>query len=276
VPRWAAPTTASPRPPQPDPRAGQAAHPAQAAEALRHATAEIRSQARQEHSRRWRRHLEQPLSALVLHSPRQRVTELFGSLLLSTLVAAAMTVVLFLVSSYYNLSLRPEQCAWLLLVAVAGAWTILIPSKFWEGTQGEPALRRFMMMVLGLGLGVLACGLASFFEATLPPSPDYPHDLSLTMAHRFYGPDGQPLLQAFLVNFGILFLLIRWWRQADPLRPKRLSLWSLIVSVVIAGAAAFVLDFPQPWLPMLAASISVSVQLSSHWLQPHERTHPRL
>ena len=75
----------------------------------------------------------------------------------------------------------------------------------------------------------------------------------------------------YLAAFGSLFLVIRWWRQADPVRSTRLSLWSLFVCVFLSGVIANVWGFPQPWLLMIAASISVAVQLASTWIHPRER-----
>jgi hypothetical protein len=219
-----------------------------------------------------RKRFEKAIPALVLGTPRERITELLGSLLLSTLVAAAMTVVMTLVSSHFNNAVpKPEQCAWLFLTTVAGAWMVLIPSKLWEGTHGDAALRQFVMMVLGLGLGELAYFIAMLFMVALPPSPDFPPGGPSYYEHLpriFFGFDGKPMLMAYLAVFGALFLIVRWWRQADPLRSKRLRLWSLLVTVVMAGIIAGILDFPQPWLPMVAGAISITVQLSSPWTHP--------
>ena len=127
-----------------------------------------------------------------MKSARDRITELVGSLLLSALVAAATLVVVVLVNSFRSTT-TVEQGAWLLLSAIAGSWTILIPSKFWEGTRGEPALRRFTLMVLGLGLGAFAFGVANLLMVHLPY--DYnsagPH---YNLPASFYAPDGHPLL----------------------------------------------------------------------------------
>ena len=188
---------------------------------------------------------------------------------MSPLVAAAMAIVLFLVSSYNNHPLRFEQFLWLFFVSVAGCWTILIPAKIWEGTQGETVLRCFFMMVLGLGLGVLAYALGSYLLVELPSNPDFaPHH---SVPPSFFGSDGQPLLPAFVAAFGALFFIVRWWRQANPLRCSRVRLWSLLVSIAIAGVVAYVLDFPQPWLPMLAAAMSVSIQFASPWRPSPEK-----
>jgi eukaryotic-like serine/threonine-protein kinase len=218
-----------------------------------------------------RKRFEKAIPALVLGTPRERIAELLGSLLLSSLVAAAMTLVMAMVSNYFNENIPlPEQfaqCAWLFLVTLAGAWIVLIPSKLWEGAYGDPALRRFVMMVLGMGLGELAYLIASMFIVILPPAPGFKH-MHLNLPRNFYSFDGQPMLMAHLACFGALFFIVRWWGQSDPLRSKRLRLWSLLVTAIMAWFVAWILDFPQPWLPMVACAISVSVQLSSPWAHP--------
>ena len=38
-------------------------------------------------------------------------------------------------------------------------------------------------------------------------------------------------MSAFVTHFALLFALLRWWKPVDPLRRKRLSLWSITVAV---------------------------------------------
>jgi len=220
----------------------------------------------------WGRMHEKPALALVVKSPRERLADLLGSLLAGSLVAVAMCVVMVLLESYHNATPRPEQFAWLLLSSMAGVWAVLIPSKFWEGTRGEPALRRFILMVVGLGVGGLAFLTAATLMVALPPTAGYPLGPDYKLPPSFYDAlDGRPLVMAYAACFGTLFLLMRWWRQANPLRSTRLSLWSLILSMAVAGAVAAAWQFPQPWLPMVAGTISVSVQLASPWVHPGKR-----
>ena len=87
----------------------------------------------------------------------------------------------------------------------------------------------------------------------------------------FYGPDGSPLLAAHVAALGTLFLLVRWWRQADPLRSTRLSVWMMIACTFAAWLIAAVWLFPQPWLAMVACSMSAAVQLAGRWLYPRQR-----
>ena len=235
--------------------------------------ADVGEQRRQE-LKAAKRRFQKAMPALVLGTPRERVAELLGSLLLSSLVAVVMTVIMYMLSSCLNYTdPTPEQCAWLLLVTIAGAWTVLIPAKLWEGTHGDAALRRFVMLVLGLGLGALVYHISMLFMATLPPSThSYPPHIKLP--RNLYSFDGQPALMAYLAVFGALFFVIRWWRQADPLRTSRLKIWSLLVTVAVAFIVAAIIDFPQPWLPLVAGAISVTVQLASPWANPR-RLRPR-
>ena len=76
---------------------------------------------------------------------------------------------------------------------------------------------------------------------------------------------------AYMACFGTLFVLLRWWRQVDPWRRQRLSLWTVIVSAATGWIVAAVWHFPQPWLPMVAASMSVAVQLASPWALRRDR-----
>jgi hypothetical protein len=218
---------------------------------------------------RWRRPYEKSLPALVLRSPRERVTDLLGSLIKSALVAAPLVVVMTFILGF-EIESRPEQMAWLYLITVAGSWTVLTISKFWEGTKGESLPRRFVMMILGLGLGTLAFVLAGYYFVDLPQLYRELH-FNNPVPANFFGADGRPLLPAFAVIFGALFFAVGWWKQADPLRSKRLSISSLAVSIFVAGIVASFGHFPQPWMLLLAGAISIAVQLSSPWLHPRER-----
>jgi len=217
------------------------------------------------------RRVEPAAAVLVVKSARERVTELTGSLLGGALVALAMCLVMVLIASYQGGPPRLERCAWLGLVSVIGTWAVLVPAKFWEGTQGENVLRRFTMMVIGLGVGLAAYGIAGALMVHLPAGPGFPEAPQYRLPPSFYAPDGHPLAMAYMASFGTLMLVLRWWRQADPLRSVRLSLWSLLVTVIVAAVVAGLWHFPQPWLVMVAATISVAVQLASPWQHPRAR-----
>lgn len=214
------------------------------------------------------RRSEEPADAILLKPARERLADLLGSMLGGALAAGVMCAALLLVNSYSRNQgqlPKPEQYAWLWAVSTLGCWAVLVPAKFWEGVRGDAILRRFLMMVLGMGIGVAASALSDVFLVGLPAGSGMLETPNFGLPAGFYGIDGRPELMAHAACFGTLFLLVRWWRQTNPLRAARLSLWSLIWTVAIAGIAAFAWQFPQPWLPMVAATISVSVQLASPW-----------
>jgi hypothetical protein len=222
----------------------------------------------------WRRRREKPVVAWVAKPPRERFTELLGSLLASSLISGIVCGLAVFIYSHDHARLQPEQAAWLMLASMTGAWAILIAAKSWEGVDGDSASRRFFLMVIGLGVGMLACLSAEWLMVNLPESSVFPHFRMNPFRHAvsFYAADGHPLMAAFAVGFGTLFLLVRWWRQTDPRRAARISLRSLIVSMIAAYIAAELWHFPQPWLPVTAGIISLSVQLASPWVNPKQRS----
>jgi hypothetical protein len=134
-------------------------------------------------------------------------------------------------------------------------------------------LRRFILMIVGLGLGVAACVLADLLLVQLPTMRGLTTG-SFHLPQSFY-LGGQPLLMAHMAAFGTLFALIRWWMQTDPLRRSRLSLWSMAVSCGVAAIVGALWHYPQPWLIMVAGTISASVQLASPWVSRADRLLPQ-
>ena len=210
-----------------------------------------------------RRAVERTIS-LPPKTVRQRVEELMGSLLGATLVTAAMSVFLSVVHSK---TFEPGQFAWLLLVSTLGSWMVLIPSKFWEGHDGDTTLRRLTLAVLGLGLGAAAWTIKDFL--LVPLTSDW--HLGRAVTEGYFGTrlhdavDGSPTLVAHIGYFAFLLLLVRWWKQADPLRPSRLRLWPTIVVIFWGWLLYFFWPFPQPWGTMVAASMAIAVQVSASW-----------
>ena len=232
---------------------------------------------------RWapRRLGKRELAAEILRqkSPRQRIVELFGSLLGGTVVALITALVVQVLFAFWDTRSGPEvwgmqqwgQYAWLALVTIAGVWTVMIPSKLWEGAEGDVMLRRFIFLVIGVGAGMLAIAVLSFLAVDLPHARHSEMFPSHLADRTIRASDPWPSLKYTLAAFATLFALIRWWRLADPLRSTRLSLWSLFVCGLLAWLIADFWSFPLPWLPMVACAMSVSIQLSSPWLSPDQR-----
>jgi hypothetical protein len=220
---------------------------------------------------RWVQRESAALAALS-QPPRQRLAGLLGSLVGSALVAFTMCLVLAILTSFRGPAPTAAQFAWLVVVSVTGSWAVLAPSKFWEGGRGEPMLRRFALMVIGLAVGLVSFAAAVHLKVELPHDRGF-GEVGYNLPAAFYGADGSPLLAAHVAALGTLFVLLRWWRQTDPLRSTRLSVWAMIVSTLAAWLIAAVWLFPQPWLAMVACSMSASVQLAGRWLHQRQR-HP--
>ncbi|HEY1602468.1 MAG TPA: protein kinase [Pirellulales bacterium] len=205
----------------------------------------------------------------MLHkSPRESFTELVGSLLLAAAVSAAAALLMFIVQHrderFYS------EYSWLGLCGTLGAWGVLIPAKFWEGRQGDAVLRRFVLLGIGLIFGLVAFESGpKLMRIVLDNEVDMPH--VQIDGRGAYNVEGQPEVMGYLAYFGFLFFIVRWWKQADPLRSSRLSLWSVTVCVLAAALVNCVWQFPQPWGMMIAGTISLAVQLSSPWIDPQLR-----
>ncbi|HVX14605.1 MAG TPA: serine/threonine-protein kinase [Pirellulales bacterium] len=194
---------------------------------------------------------------------RTRIEELSGSLLASSAAAAVMSVFL---SVIHAKALEPGEFAWLLLVSTLGSWLVLIPSKFWEGREGDSTLRRLTLMVLGMGLGAAAWAVKDFLF--VPLSRDWSLPAPVTeeyVSARFYDSDFSPSLIAHMAYFAFLMLLVRWWKQADPSRPSRLRFWPTAIAIFWAWQLYFFWPFPQPWGLMVAATMSIAVQVAATW-----------
>jgi hypothetical protein len=236
-----------------------------------------------------------PPPAVVRKPLAVRMADLVGSLLAAAAVTAVMCLVMQPIAAYCGIPLQIEQTAWLYLVSLVGAWLVLVTAKVWEGTRGEQILRHFILMMIGFGLGLTAFGTAEVLLVRVPMDQEYSHWAARAVpatidrggskpyanaATRPWIPsvvyqDGRPTAMAYLATFAALLGLLRWWVDADPMRSARLNLWSLLITVFAAYCVALACRFPSPALMMVAACMSVGVQLSSPWVPTYARLRPQ-
>ncbi|MBB73073.1 MAG: serine/threonine protein kinase [Planctomycetaceae bacterium] len=203
----------------------------------------------------------------------ERFTELSGALLLSSIVVGVLSLVM-LIAAGQPIDGSIDMFArftWLATVSMAGSWVVLMSCKFWEGDAGEPLSRRFVLLGVGLLWGFAGYFGGDFLSVTLDPTvgDQLSSDPMLRNVYptSLFEENGGPSLASYLVYFGGLLSIIRWWKQADPLRATRFSLFTTGGTAV----GALFLPLPLPWGLMIAVTTSAAVQLSAPWISGPQR-----
>jgi hypothetical protein len=199
-------------------------------------------------------------------SARRKVKEAVSSLLLATVSASLLAIGVGTILGFE----KSEEIVLLGLVGTAGSWAVLAPSKWLEGTTGDAVMRRFVLGGLGAGVGAFAGVAAHEMFVTLPNTPALFIDLNRevgwhTPAPHLYSPAGQPFTGAHAVYYASLFLVLRWWRLADPYRKKRFRFASLAGVAFWAWLVSEFWEYPDPWAVACGVLIAAVVQLASPW-----------
>ncbi len=222
--------------------------------------------------RKWRQLARESLQA---KHGTERLTELNGSFLTSAVAASLLGFVMLWVGQVSILQNATVYAwslyAWLAITCAACSWVILAVGKRWEGQEGSQLTRRFTMLLVGLVMGALAFAAADFLDVRRAGFLALDSMQGRQNWPTLYRAGGQPDLSVFMIHFAAMFFLPRWWQQADPLRRSRLSVFRTGGCVLFAWILHLILPFPQPWGIMLAAAISVAVQLSSPQLATRDR-----
>jgi hypothetical protein len=198
---------------------------------------------------------------------------LTGSMLSAAVIAGLLTVIMSVIADdAVRKSAEPlAGPVWLWLMTTIGSWLVLAAGKVCERSRGERLKRRFGMLAVGLAFGAIAFVLSQHLMITFGEG-SIPRGLVRNRwAEGMYSQSGMPELPAFLAYFGALFFTISWWKQSDPLRPSRLKIAPILLTVLAAWVWQLVWPFPQPWGFMLVAAISIVTQLSAPWMKPAER-----
>jgi len=74
-----------------------------------------------------------------------------------------------------------------------------------------------------------------------------------------------------MMFFGLLFLVRRWWWQADSFRKSRFRISSSLVTLFLGVVLSAVMPFPEQLGAIWALAISAVVQLSSGWTPQEDR-----
>ncbi|MCA9262110.1 MAG: hypothetical protein KDA61_22990, partial [Planctomycetales bacterium] len=213
---------------------------------------------------------------------RERSTEALSAMLTSSLIAAVGSLLCCLLASP---SFRIDVLVWLWLVTTLASWALTLPVKFAEGRVEDHAPLRFTQLVTGAMVGCAAWGLSTLLMLEVTYLRDMvcqPRDALFSQmfgghtVEATYINGGWMTLHAmplpmYAAWFAFLFVMLRWWKQAEYARRVRVSLWSVAWCAAISWVMSFFWWFPQPLGMCVAAVTALSIQLSSAWLPPSRR-----
>jgi serine/threonine protein kinase len=201
---------------------------------------------------------------------RQRMSELSLSLTYAALSTALITAGLASVTGLFSDKAQIAQFAGTLLAA---SWLLLAQAKLWEGRSLDVGMRRVSLVLTGAAIGSLSYWLNHVLVSDIPTAESIKAAVQKIGTHSLIEPgtNGQPSLAGYVVFFGCLMGLRRWWRQADSFRTGRLAIWSIVPSAALALGLTAIFAFPTVWGTVWAAAISATVQLSASWVPPRDR-----
>jgi hypothetical protein len=206
-------------------------------------------------------------------SLRGQVAELSGSMVLAALLAVIMAMLYAAVKRDVNW----YEFGSLFFLTVGVSWAVLVPTKFWDNRPGDTAMRRMVMMVLGIVVGLIALWLHGLFPGTASAkwaAMTEPHRSVIFNNSNLSGPGSElPVAAGYLSYFGLALCAVRWWRMTDRRRTHRFSCFP----VVVAGFWSLVLLVVWPSQePTYGAIALVTASVIVQWVSPWEAPPPPL
>ena len=201
----------------------------------------------------------------------QRLTDVTTSLTISLAAATLVTTAVHLAT---DLLPKAADVAFFGTVTLLAAWALIVPAKMWEGRTGDSVVRRLILAGLGLGVGAVAAVLQQFLM--LNDSQLLHVDGDGIFNHGTIGrinmlDGGLPTMAGFMMFFGLLFLIRRWWWQVDSFRKARFRISSSLVTLFLGVVLSAILPFSEQLGAIWALAISAVVQLSSGWTPQEDR-----
>lgn len=202
-------------------------------------------------------------------SIRNRVQDISGSMVVAVIASVLIAFGLHLLTNFVP---SPALIGFFALSTICGSWAILLLSKVQEGRPLDCNTRRFSLLATGIAVGLAIWGLDQFLLVHLPVQAGGDPGLFQRLGrHTLLDQQTQPTLAGYLVFFGILFGLRRWWWHADSFRSSRFRISSALVTLTLAYIVSCVFAFPHDWAMMWAVTLSSVVQLSAAWTPPSQR-----
>ncbi|MFN9233184.1 MAG: serine/threonine-protein kinase [Planctomyces sp.] len=205
----------------------------------------------------------------------QRLVNATTSMSLALVTAVFVTAAVFWGTEILG---TPVEAIYIGVVTLLAEWTLILVSKLWEGRPGESLLLRLWLGVCGLAVGAL-CGVTAELLLLINspvPSRIFHVDSEGLLGNREAAglrvlQEGYPTIVGFALFFCLLFMLRRWWLQADNFRSGRFRIGTSILTLIVGGMVALIVPFPTALGSTLALAVSVVIQVSSVWTPPELR-----
>ena len=205
---------------------------------------------------------------------RDRASHFFASASLAALFTAVFTTCIAVFAPEFfgargaSSAVDPAMIGLFSITALGAAWGLLGVTKLLEGRKLDFGMRRVIQLLIGCVVGELAWGLSELLYVQIP---DTREAAFRSINSQALISDLGPTWLGYMVFFGLLFGLRRWWWQTDSYRPKRFRIMSVAMTMAVAAALMFTFEFAFGWGLVWAAVISSVVQLSAAWTPPAER-----
>jgi len=201
----------------------------------------------------------------------QRAIDMTTSMSISLAAAVLVTTAVYLATDMLP---NIADVAFFGAVTLLAAWALIVPAKMWEGRTGDTFLRRLIQGCLGLAVGAVAAVLQQFLMVNESKLLQVDGDGVFnggTIGRLQLLQNGLPTMSGYMLFFGLLFLIRRWWWQADSFRKSRFRISSALVTLCLGVVLSAILPFSEQLGAIWALAISAVVQLSSGWTPQEDR-----
>lgn len=220
-----------------------------------------------------------PLRPVNLIAAHQRLAELTSSLSCATVLTLVFAAAMGFLSPLFGTagSVHPDlgKLGLFTFTTLTASWALLIVTKFSEQPGTLNRFRRLAGLVVGAGVGCLAWWVGELLLVEWSDPSLHQQAIFSTVGRQTLVFYNAPTRVAFIVFFGLLFGLRRWWGQTDPHRPAVFRVMSVIVTGLLGAGLPLVFAFPWAWAVMWATVISCVVQLSAVWVPLEVRVRRR-
>ncbi|MFN9718574.1 MAG: serine/threonine-protein kinase [Planctomycetota bacterium] len=199
-------------------------------------------------------------------SASQRAMDLCISLTVSLVSVIFVTLAVHLAT---DLLPGTADVAFFGTVALIASCGLIFSAKVWEGRPVDAVVRRLTQGFIGMVVGAAAWGTQHFLmlqDSQLLHADEVDSLLESRVGRiTLLDSNGFPTLSCYIAFFGLLFLIRRWWWQADSFRKARFRISTALVTLILGIILTHVLPFPEHLGATWALAISAIVHLSSGW-----------